>query len=89
MIALGTIADLKPREIWKQLDEVISVIDRGTIITLVWGIKTLAKVASTKKQYREKLSCFNATIESSSKNLSISMTKEKPIYEADHATLSN
>jgi len=55
MIALGTIADLKPREIWKQVDEVIRVIDHGTVITLVWGIKTLAKVASTKKQYREKL----------------------------------
>jgi hypothetical protein len=55
MIALATIADLKPREIWKRVDDVIRVIDHGTVITLVWGIKTLAKVATANKRYREKL----------------------------------
>jgi len=55
MIALGTIAEIKPREIWKSVDDVIDALDHGTLITLVWGIKTLARVASTNKRYREKL----------------------------------
>ncbi len=55
MIALATIAETKPREIWKNVDDVIDAMDHGTLITLVWGIKTLARVASTNKQYRAKL----------------------------------
>ena len=55
MIALATIAEIKPREIWKNVDDVIDALDHGTLITLVWGIKTLARVASTNKRYREKL----------------------------------
>jgi len=55
MIALGTIADLKPKAIWGNVDLVISTIDHGTLITLVWGVKTLAKVAAADEQYRQKL----------------------------------
>ena len=55
MIALATIAETKPREIWKNVDDVIDAMDHGTLITLVWGIKTLARVASTNRQYRAKL----------------------------------
>ena len=55
MIALATVADLKPREIWKSADDVIAVTAHGTVITLVWGIKTLAKVAAADKRYKDKL----------------------------------
>ena len=55
MIALATIAALKPREIWKHVDDVTSALDHGTLITVVWGLKALARVASTNKRYREKL----------------------------------
>jgi len=55
MIALATIAEIKPREIWKNVDDVIDAIDHGTLITVVGGIKTLARVASTNKRYRAKL----------------------------------
>jgi vesicle coat complex subunit len=55
MIALATVADLKPREIWKSADDVIAVTAHGTVITLVWGIKTLAKVAAANKRYKDKL----------------------------------
>ena len=55
MIALATIADLKPKAIWGNVDMVISTIDHGTLITLVWGVKTLAKVAAADEQYRQKL----------------------------------
>ena len=55
MIALATIAETKPREIWKNVDDVMEAIDHGTLISVVWGLKTLARVASTNKRYREKL----------------------------------
>jgi vesicle coat complex subunit len=55
MIALATIAERKPREIWKRVDDVTSALDHGTLITVVWGLKTLARVASTHKRYRDKL----------------------------------
>ena len=55
MIALATIAERKPQEIWKHVDDVTSAIDHGTVITVVWGLKTLARVASTHKRYRDKL----------------------------------
>jgi len=58
MIALATIAETKPREIWKNVNDVIDAMDHGTLITLVWGIKTLARVASTNKRYRDKLFPF-------------------------------
>ena len=49
MIALSTIADLKPKEICSNLDTVKHAIDKGTLITVVWGVKTIAKVASSSK----------------------------------------
>jgi hypothetical protein len=55
MIGLATIAEQRPREIWQHIDDVIEVIDQGTLITFVWGIKTLARVAATDKKYRQKL----------------------------------
>ena len=58
MIALATIAETKPRDIWKNVDDVMDAIDHGTLITVVGGIKTLARVASTNKRYRDKLFPF-------------------------------
>ena len=52
MIALSTIADLKPKEICANLDTVKQAIDKGTLITVVWGVKTIAKVASSNKSYK-------------------------------------
>jgi hypothetical protein len=55
MIGLATIAEKRPDEIWQHIDDVVKVTDQGTLITFVWGIKTLARVASTDKKYRQKL----------------------------------
>lgn len=46
MIALGTIADLNPKPIWKEIDRIFEAIDSGSLITLVWGIRTVAKAAA-------------------------------------------
>jgi hypothetical protein len=55
MIALATIADLRPAEIWKDVDAVIAAVDYGTVITEVWGIKTLARVAAEDEAYGRRL----------------------------------
>jgi hypothetical protein len=49
MITLSTIAELKPKEICANLETVKQAIDKGTLITVVWGVKTIAKVASSIK----------------------------------------
>jgi hypothetical protein len=55
MIGLATIADKRPKEIWQRIDDVINAIDHGSLITVVWGVKTLARVAATDTKYRRKL----------------------------------
>jgi hypothetical protein len=56
MIALATIADLRAKEIWARVDDVIAAVENGTLITVVWGVKTLARVAAADKRYRKKIS---------------------------------
>jgi len=51
MINLALIAERKPSEIFKQFENIIEVIEKGSVITKDNGIKTLAKVASTKAEY--------------------------------------
>ena len=51
MIALSTIAEIKSKEIFDNLDEILNAIEKGSVITVDNGIKTLSKVASTKKEY--------------------------------------
>ena len=58
MIALATIADLRPRDIWAQIDDVIRVTEGGTVITLVWGLRALAKVAAASENYKDKIFPF-------------------------------
>lgn len=55
MIGLATIADKRPKAIWQRIDDVINAIDHGSVITVVWGVKTLARVAATDTRYRKKL----------------------------------
>lgn len=55
MIALATIAELRAKEIWARIDDVIAAVENGTLITVVWGVKTLARVAAADKRYRKKL----------------------------------
>ena len=53
MINLALIADRKPQEIFEQYDDIVKVIEKGSVITQDNGIKTLAKVASTSTEYEE------------------------------------
>ena len=47
MIALSTIAELKTKETCANLETIKQAIDKGTLITVVWGVKTIAKLASS------------------------------------------
>jgi hypothetical protein len=58
MIALATIADKKPNEIYAKIGDVTVAMNKGTLITLVWGTKTLAKVAAADKNYGQKIFPF-------------------------------
>ncbi len=55
MIALGTIAPLRARVIGSRLDEVLAALDRGTVITVVWGVRTLAGVAGASRSDRPRI----------------------------------
>ena len=55
MIALSTVASLAAEAIFKRADDIIGVIERGSVITVDNGIKTLALVAGAKPRYAEQL----------------------------------
>ncbi len=55
MIALATVADKKPGEIFAKLDDVTAAFEKGSLITVVWGTKALAKVAASDKSYKQKI----------------------------------
>ncbi len=55
MIGLATVADLRAEAIWPWIDDVMEVIDHGTVITVVWGVKALAKVAAADPLYNAQL----------------------------------
>jgi hypothetical protein len=55
MIALATIADKKPREIYSKLPDFLAAYNKGSLITMVWGTKALAKVAAADKLFKQKI----------------------------------
>lgn len=58
MLALSTIADRKPGEIFYNMDDMVKAIERGSVITVDNGIKTLAIVASVNDEYNRKIFPF-------------------------------
>lgn len=55
MIALATIAEDVPEEIWPHLDTIKTRIETGTVITNVWGVKTLINLSKAEDQYYQAL----------------------------------
>lgn len=53
MIALGTIADIKAKEIYEDVDRIYSSINTGSVITVDNGIKVLGKVAASNDEYNK------------------------------------
>ena len=55
MIALATIASQRPKEIWASIDDLVRITESGTVITKLWGIRTLAQVAAVDPIYRHRI----------------------------------
>jgi hypothetical protein len=55
MIALAIVEDKKPGEIFAKLDDLTTAFEKGSLITIVWGTKALAKVAASDKSYKQKV----------------------------------
>lgn len=55
LIALSTIAELKAEAIAEHFDEIVAVMDNGSVITRDNGVKTLAVVASKNEQHRPEI----------------------------------
>jgi hypothetical protein len=55
VIALATIASLRPAEIWAEITTLLNKFEQGSVITLVWGVKLFASLAGVQAEYSEKL----------------------------------
>jgi hypothetical protein len=55
MIDLAKIADRKPEPIIEQYNDIVQVIEKGSVITKDNGIKVMARVASVKDAYNQKI----------------------------------
>lgn len=55
MIALSTIAELKAGALFPHYDEIVNAMNKGSVIAMDNGIKTLALVASTNAAYSQKI----------------------------------
>jgi hypothetical protein len=55
MIGLATIAPLRPEKIGAALDDVLAAVEHGSVITVVWGIRTLSIMAAADPSYRERI----------------------------------
>ncbi len=55
MIALGTVADLRPQVVITHLDEIERTIDQGSVITVDNGVQVLARAASKDEKYSREI----------------------------------
>lgn len=58
MTALGSIAPLKPHDIWQHIDTILKTTETGSVITQDWGIRVLAIVAAVKEQHSARIFPF-------------------------------
>jgi hypothetical protein len=58
MTALGTLAESRAAEIWRQIDVIIKATDEGSVITQDWGIRVLAIVAAQDQAYAARIYPF-------------------------------
>jgi hypothetical protein len=55
MIALGTVAELKPQVVILHLDEIEAAMEKGSVITVDNGVQALARAASTDVKYAREI----------------------------------
>lgn len=55
MIALGTIAPISHREIGSQIETVIDAVNKGSVITVVWGVRVLAVTLAKETSLEDRI----------------------------------
>ena len=55
MLALSTITEIKSKEIYENLDDIYSAVDKGSVITVDNGVKILSKLASKSAEYNNSI----------------------------------
>jgi hypothetical protein len=58
MTALGSIAHLKPHDLWKHSETIIQATQGGSVITQDWGIRVLAAVSAADPSYEARIFPF-------------------------------
>jgi len=58
MIAISTISQLIPSELFSHLNEIIDAVKKGSVITIDAGIKALANIASANEKFNQKIFPF-------------------------------
>ena len=58
MIGLAAVAGLRPDAVWTQVDSVMQIVEAGSVITMLWGVRALAKVAATNPERRGRIFPF-------------------------------
>ena len=85
MIALSTIAVIKPKEIYKEQEAIKAVIEKGSVITVDAGIKTLSGVAASNYKYNTELfpyliellqSCRPKSVAQYAESISVAVTDQ-------------
>ncbi len=55
MIALSTVYELRPKEMFENVEKIMQAMASGSVITVDNGVKVLARVAGAKEEYGKKI----------------------------------
>jgi len=55
MIALATISNLQADAIWVEINTILKIFEKGTVITVVWGVRLFAGLAAARPDYSDNL----------------------------------
>lgn len=83
MIALSTIASLQADKLYPHVEEIKKIMDKGTIITVDAGTKTLAGIASTKASHRKKIMPYLFSLLASCRPVDVPRHAERILIAVD------
>ena len=58
MIAISTVSKLIPEKLFQHLSEIVDAVEKGSVITVDAGIKTLSNIASANEKFNQKIFPF-------------------------------
>ncbi len=86
MIALSTIAEIVPEKVWPQCEEIMHLIETGTVITNVSGVKTLINLAKAGEPYYSELIDTLLGLQKNCRNIDFAKRAEdmRPVIKPEH-----